>query len=58
MKYDFVPTILARLLIEDYLNENDLVKNQQVLKTKTNKLLKDSTLINNADLAYEVYLVS
>ncbi|XP_044731283.1 CDAN1-interacting nuclease 1 [Chrysoperla carnea] len=56
VKYDFVPTILARLLIEDYLNENDLVKNQQVMKTKTNKLLKDSTLINNADLAYEVYL--
>lgn len=54
-KYDLPPTNVARVTLEDYIIKHE-EQDEQLLKNKVSKFMKDTTLIKDMDLAYEIFL--
>lgn len=54
-KYDIAPCLLAKLVLQKHYRNAD--SNETTLLVDVKKYVKDTTLIENMDIAYEVYLV-
>ena len=55
-KLDTSPALLARNVLEEYVNKyND--QDGKHARNIISKMLKDTTLIEDKDLSYEIYLV-
>ncbi|XP_048516092.1 CDAN1-interacting nuclease 1 isoform X2 [Athalia rosae] len=52
VKTGLLPALLARIILENHCED----KNIKSCRTEVTKLLKDTTLIEDKDLAYEIYL--
>ncbi|XP_069682201.1 CDAN1-interacting nuclease 1 isoform X2 [Periplaneta americana] len=50
------PALLARMILEKYYEKKSEESDEPVTRTFITKLMKDTTLIKDKDLAYEVYL--
>lgn len=50
--FDITPCLVAKLILKHFFEEND------PSVTSVNKYLQDTSLIQDMDLAYEVFLVS
>ncbi|XP_021923656.1 uncharacterized protein C15orf41 homolog isoform X3 [Zootermopsis nevadensis] len=53
---DLSPALLARIILEKYYEKHPEKSTEPVTKGFITKLMKDTTLIKDKDLAYEVYL--
>lgn len=53
---DLSPALLARMILEKYYEKHSEEGAEPVTKSFITKLMKDTTLIKDKDLAYEVYL--
>lgn len=58
-QYDVTPCLVAKLILQKYLNDVNLINSDNDSSTQTNikTYLRDTTLIQDPSLAYEVYLV-
>lgn len=56
-KLDTSPALLARNVLEEHVNRLN-EKNARHARNNISKMLKDTTLIEDKDLSYEIYLVS
>lgn len=54
--YDIVPCLIAKLILQKYFEENDSL-NSALCGSNVNVYLRDTTLIDNMDLSYEIFLV-
>lgn len=54
-KYGITPCLIAKLILKKYYR--DLEVEETVINNDVKTYLRDTTLITNMDLAYEVYLV-
>lgn len=52
---DICPALLAKMLVEHYV-EKTYSKDSLSLKTMVSKMIKDTTLIEDRDFAFEIYL--
>ncbi|XP_014207712.1 uncharacterized protein C15orf41 homolog [Copidosoma floridanum] len=52
IKHDVCPSLLARKVLEEYCN----LKDSKITKQDISKMMRDTTLIEDKDLAYDIYM--